>query len=119
MKQKSLLILPLLGAAVLTTACGRDSDDRDRAVAPIPRETAVMTENENHPGRTAGDAVGDVVDDGVGIVSDVVEGGREIAGDVNSAIDDMARKESAANDENDNYYAGTDGRTDTQSTTRR
>ncbi len=118
MKQKSLLILPLLGAAVLATACGRDYDDRDHAVAPVPRET-VVTQNPNHPGRTAGDVVSDVVDDGVDIVSDVVDGGREIAGDVNSAIDDMARKESAAHDDDDNYYAGTDGRTDTQTTTRR
>ena len=119
MKHKLLYAVLPVSAVVLFSACGRNDeyDRNDHAVTTVPRETVVMTDRPNH-NRTGRDA-GDVIDDGMDIVSDVVDGGREIAGDVNSAVDDIARKESnAGTDENDNYYAGTDGRTESQTTVR-
>jgi len=119
MKKKIIWAVLPFGAAVLLTACGRNDEynRNDHAVTAVPRETAAMTDRPNH-NRVGRDA-GDIVDDGMDIVSDVVDGGREIAGDVNSAIDDIARRESSAGtDANDNYYAGSDGRTESQTTVR-
>ncbi len=119
MKSKIVYAVLPVSAAVLLCACGRNDEyaRNDHAVTTAPRESVVMPDRPNHD--RAGRDAGDVIDDGMDIVSDVVDGGREMAGDVNSAIDDMARKESSAGkDENDNYYAGTDGRTDAQTTVR-
>ena len=114
MKQKLLYSLPMLGAALCLTACGRNNDEAqyDRAVTDVPRNSTVMTDRPNHPNRS-GNLVSDVVDDGKEIVSDVVDGGRDIIDDAADAVDDAVGNNPNMTDENDNYRAGSDGRTDT------
>ena len=112
MTQKALFVLPLLSAAIMMTACGRDADKyRDHGATSTPRSTS---------NRDAGDVVSDVVDDGMDIASDVVQGGRDIASDINQAADDAVRGTDILNgtDENDNYRVGSDGKTDSYTTTR-
>ena len=123
MSQKALFVLPLLSAAVLMTACGRNADKyRDHGATSTPRSTTVMTDRPNHgsSNRDAGDVVSDVVDDGINIASDVVQGGRDIASDINQAADDAVRGTDFLNgtDTNDNYRVGSDGKTDSNTTTR-
>ncbi|GEM_PF-3164598 len=119
---KLICALPLLGTAVLMTACGRsDEYDRfDHAVAPETRVTAVMTDRPNHSrtGRDAANLASDIIDEGVEIASDVVQGGREIASDVNAAVEDAVDGDLLDTDANDNYRAGSDGKTNLQTTTR-
>lgn len=115
MKQKLLYAVFPISAVILFSACGRNDEyaRNDHAVTAIPRET--VSSNHNRTSRDAGD----VIDDGMDIVSDIVDDGRKAAGDVNSAVDDIARKESnAETDKNDNYYADTDGRTTSQTIVR-
>ncbi|MBR4320257.1 MAG: hypothetical protein IKI37_00115 [Oscillospiraceae bacterium] len=121
MTQKALFVLPVLSAAVMMTACGRDADQyRDHGITNTTRSTTVMTDRPNHgtSNRDAGDVVSDAVDDGMDIASDVIEGGRDIASDINQAADDAVRGTDIlkATDENDNYRVGSDGKTDSNST---
>lgn len=121
MTQKALYVLPLLGAAVFLTACGRDADQyRDHGITGTNRSTAVMTDRPNHgtSNRDAGDVVSDAADKGMDIASDVVQGGREIASDINQAADDAVRGTDILNgtDKNDNYRVGSDGKTDSTAT---
>lgn len=111
MKQKYIYAIPLIGAAICLTACGRKRDDAYDHPATSPKSTVIASDRPNHPNRSE-HVVSDVVDDGKDIVSDVVQGGKDIVNDAADAVDDAVGNDRDT-DENDNYHADSDGKRDT------
>ncbi len=109
MKHNALLVLPIAAMAILMTACGTRNDrynENNRSVripeTTRPAQTTVVTDRRG-VGAAVGDAVSDVVDDGIDLASDVIEGGRDI---VSEAADDIERAVTDIDDGNDGTTDG-------------